>query len=93
MAVTLKITLRWEVMRCRIAERDTLNGSALFLSQPPPPLDLSRLHVLNSRTFNSVWILKMEATIVCVEPVIMKNDVSWDVTPCGSCKNQRFGGT
>jgi hypothetical protein len=23
----------------------------------------------------------------------MKNDVSWDVTPCGSCKNRRFGGT
>jgi hypothetical protein len=21
------------------------------------------------------------------------NIVSWDVTPCGSCKNQRFGGT
>jgi hypothetical protein len=23
----------------------------------------------------------------------MKNAVFWDVTPCGSCKNQRFGGT
>jgi hypothetical protein len=23
----------------------------------------------------------------------MKNDVFWDVTPCGSCKNRRFGGT
>jgi hypothetical protein len=22
-----------------------------------------------------------------------KNDVFWDVTPFGSCKNQRFGGT
>jgi hypothetical protein len=22
-----------------------------------------------------------------------KNDVFWDVTPCGSCKNRRFGGT
>jgi hypothetical protein len=22
----------------------------------------------------------------------MKNGVSWDVTPCGSCKNRRFGG-
>jgi hypothetical protein len=21
----------------------------------------------------------------------MKNDVLWDVTPCGSCKNRRFG--
>jgi hypothetical protein len=25
--------------------------------------------------------------------VAMKNDVFWDVTPCGSCKNRRFGGT
>jgi hypothetical protein len=25
--------------------------------------------------------------------VTMKNCVFWDVTPCGSCKNQRFGGT
>jgi hypothetical protein len=25
--------------------------------------------------------------------VTMKNDVFWDVTPCGSCKNRRFGGT
>jgi hypothetical protein len=24
--------------------------------------------------------------------VAMKNGVSWDVTPCGSCKNRRFGG-
>jgi hypothetical protein len=23
----------------------------------------------------------------------MKNVVFWDVTQCGSCKNQRFGGT
>jgi hypothetical protein len=22
----------------------------------------------------------------------MKNDVSWDITPCGACKNRRFGG-
>jgi hypothetical protein len=25
--------------------------------------------------------------------VTMKNAVFWDVTPCGSCKNRRFGGT
>jgi hypothetical protein len=25
--------------------------------------------------------------------VNMKNGVFWDVTPCGSCKNRRFGGT
>jgi hypothetical protein len=25
--------------------------------------------------------------------VTMKNAGFWDVTPCGSCKNRRFGGT
>jgi hypothetical protein len=25
--------------------------------------------------------------------VTMKTGVFWDVTPCGSCKNRRFGGT
>jgi hypothetical protein len=25
--------------------------------------------------------------------VTMKNGVFWDVTPCCSCKNRRFGGT
>jgi hypothetical protein len=24
---------------------------------------------------------------------LLKNDVFLDVTPCGSCKNRRFGGT
>jgi hypothetical protein len=24
---------------------------------------------------------------------VIKNSVFWDVTPCGSCKNRRFGGT
>jgi hypothetical protein len=23
----------------------------------------------------------------------LKNGVFWDITPCGSCKNWRFGGT
>jgi hypothetical protein len=25
--------------------------------------------------------------------VTLKNGLFWDVTPCGSCKNGRFGGT
>jgi hypothetical protein len=24
---------------------------------------------------------------------VLKNGVFWDITPCGSCKNRRFGGT
>jgi hypothetical protein len=32
-------------------------------------------------------------TTVLQTPFDMKNGVFWDVTPCGSCKNRRFGGT
>jgi hypothetical protein len=28
----------------------------------------------------------------CGHKLIMKNGVFWVVTPCGSCKNRRFGG-
>jgi hypothetical protein len=28
-----------------------------------------------------------------ITAVTMKNGVFWDVVPCGSCKNRRFGGT
>jgi hypothetical protein len=37
-----------------------------------------------------------ESVIVIFEvftAVIMKNGVSWNVTPCGTCKSRRFGGT
>jgi hypothetical protein len=30
---------------------------------------------------------------ICRYKAIMENVVFWDVTPCGSYKNQRFGGT
>jgi hypothetical protein len=29
----------------------------------------------------------------CQSLSVMKNGVFWDVTPCGSCNNRRFGGT
>jgi hypothetical protein len=44
------------------------------------------------------WIVKemktLEGTTNSTNNNIhMKNGVFWDVTPCGSCKNRRFGGT
>jgi hypothetical protein len=43
-------------------------------------------------------ILWCKKYIYCVRfevfmAVTMKNGVFWDVTPCGSCKDRRFGGT
>jgi hypothetical protein len=40
--------------------------------------------------------LKASNIVVRVEvfmEMTMKNAVFWDIVPCGSCKNQRFGGT
>jgi hypothetical protein len=42
--------------------------------------------MLYQRKFNSVRFEVFTA-------VTMKNGVFWVVTPCGSCKNGRFGGT
>jgi hypothetical protein len=33
------------------------------------------------------------ARFVVFMAVTIKDGVFWDVTPCGSCKNRRFGGT
>jgi hypothetical protein len=38
---------------------------------------------------NSLQIVRFEVFTA----VTMKNDVFWDVTPCGSCTNRRFWGT
>jgi hypothetical protein len=36
-----------------------------------------------------VYAARIQPQIKC----LLKNGVFWDVTPCGSCKNRRFGGT
>jgi hypothetical protein len=53
------------------------------------------LHLVGSE-FNpksDMWtdhfFVRFEVSMV----VTMKNGVFWDVMPCGSCKNRRFGGT
>jgi hypothetical protein len=43
----------------------------------------------NYNIFRSISIERFEA----FKAVAMKNAVFWDVTPCGSCKSRRFGGT
>jgi hypothetical protein len=35
----------------------------------------------------------IKVTIIDELGTILKNGVFWVVTPCGSCKNRRFGGT
>jgi hypothetical protein len=43
----------------------------------------------NDSTFFETVFLRLEVFTA----VTMKNDDFWDVTPCGSCKNRRFGET
>jgi hypothetical protein len=52
----------------------------------------------HSRTWRIVFILILRLLNIPVRfeiftAVTMKNDVFWDFTPCGSCKNRRFRGT
>jgi hypothetical protein len=47
---------------------------------------------------SAMCLVELEANALYVRfevstAVTMKNGVFWDVTPCGSCKNRRFGGT
>jgi hypothetical protein len=40
------------------------------------------------REYKIVHIVRFEVFTA----VTMKNGIFWDVTPCGACKNRRFGG-
>jgi hypothetical protein len=44
-------------------------------------------------TSNRYTLRRMRRLLVTASVVPMKNGVFWDVTPCGSCKNRRVGGT
>jgi hypothetical protein len=39
------------------------------------------------------WDIKTQFVLHRRHITSLKNGVFWDVTPCGSCKNRRFGGT
>jgi hypothetical protein len=51
--------------------------------------DLVQLDALCIDIANKSIYVRFEAFMA----VTMKNGVFWDVMPCGSCKNRRFGGT
>jgi hypothetical protein len=52
--------------------------------------------LVEGKDFENNPQVKREFVLVRFEvfaAMAMKNGVFWDVTPCGSCKNRRFGGT
>jgi hypothetical protein len=52
---------------------------------------LRRMAIVRTDVF--VFIRSVRRLLVTANVVPMKNGVFWVVTPCGSCKNRRFGGT
>jgi hypothetical protein len=57
--------------------------------QPSKGLDKALMAQLYAFLSNVKEHVRLEVFTV----VTMKNGIFWDVTPCGSCKNRRFGGT
>jgi hypothetical protein len=41
----------------------------------------------------ALLVLQVSSVTTFSQKNRLKNGVFWDVTPCGSCKNRRFGGT
>jgi hypothetical protein len=69
-----------------------LNAFSIFLNLEPTLAKFLDIFLLpNLKPTLSVFqdIVRFEFFTA----VTMKNGAFWGVTPCGSCKNQRFGGT
>jgi hypothetical protein len=74
-------------------------GSSQHFMEPEgslPRQPVTILSQINPVHTTPSYLIKVNLNVVRFEvftAVTMKNDVLWDVTPCGSCKNRRFGGT
>jgi hypothetical protein len=77
----------------------TAERSGLLLKVRRPMYNLCTTYVQRSEQISWAWTSwRPQASNDCVRfevftAVTMKNGVFWVVTPCGSCKNRRFGGT
>jgi hypothetical protein len=64
-----------------------------------PGFDFRRYHIfcvavgLERGKLSLVRIMRSYVRFEVFTAVTVKNVFFWDVTPCGSCKNRRFGGT
>jgi hypothetical protein len=56
-------------------------------------IPLAALYEVKRKAINKATDLYNSVRFEVFTVVTMKNGVFWDVTPCGSCKNRRFGGT
>jgi hypothetical protein len=51
------------------------------------------LHKDRTSSFSFSYSIRQNKTVQAVTNLSHEVSVFWDVTPCGSCKNQLFGGT
>jgi hypothetical protein len=75
--------------------RKTLMMEAILSSETSGFTRATRRNVPQNNIFPNPFVLGwVELSPLLLRPCIgLKNGVFWDVTPCGSCKNRRFGGT
>jgi hypothetical protein len=64
-----------------------------FLIYNPAPLHEAILKIVAKAGRFSDFALSFYQKVRQLNVSDMKNAFFWDVTPCGSCKNRRFGGT
>jgi hypothetical protein len=62
-----------------------------FVYYPTERMKLQSVYIINNILFPSLIISQKLVRFEVFTAVTMKNVVFWDVTPCGSCKNRRFG--
>jgi hypothetical protein len=55
--------------------------------------ELGTTLVVTSNRGAHIFLRSVHRLLVTTNVVPMKNGGFWDVMPCGSCKNRRFGGT
>jgi hypothetical protein len=70
----------------------TSQKTAFFIVIAVKTSNLTFTNVMTSRRMLYIGNLTITGMIINVHENL-KNGVFWVVTPCGSCKNRRFGGT
>jgi hypothetical protein len=76
----------------------TKNGRFLshYIDKPELPIKYNKqvgMSEMSAPTGNTSQSTYSDVRFEVFTEVTMKNGIFWYVTPCGSCKNRRFGGT
>jgi hypothetical protein len=83
----LETALHWK----RMISAQTVALKKMHLYVVPTEMHTGKEIYVKFNSFCSDQIGLVGVEVFAV--VTMKNGVFWEVTPCGSCKNRRFGGT